>query len=183
MTASVPDRLLGAMARVNASLNPRLAYSLQWEYRVLTASPGPPVTIDCEFVDPEESGVLPAQLVGLVLWPGPSGFVAVPLPGTIVRIGFVNGDPSKPAVVGLDPNGTPSLVFGFATLIQLGDQSAQPLTPTAWSAALLTALTTFATAMAALTTPPLTPIGTAGDILETALGALGPIATTKVLAT
>lgn len=106
-----PDRLLDALRRVNRSLNPNVAYAMVWEYRVIAATPGPPVKIDCEAVDPETEGVLPQQLAGMVLWPGPSGCIAVPQPGTLVRIQFVNGDPSKPTVVGLDPNSSPLLVM------------------------------------------------------------------------
>ena len=182
MTASAPDRLLNALRGVNSALNSDAAYAPQWEYRVLTASPGPPTRIDCEAVDPVTQDNLPTQLVGLLLWPGPSGIVAVPQPGTLVRVAFVNGDPAKPAVVGLDPNGTPLLVMGFvSSLMQLGDQSAAPLTPAAWAVALATALTTFAAAMAAAATGPLAPMAAPATALQTALGTLPPPATTKVL--
>ena len=181
---SAPDRLAESLRRVNGALNPRLVFLATWEYRVISAEPGPPTKIDCSAVDEETSALLPSQLVGLVLWPGPSGIVAVPQPGTIVQVGFVNGDPSKPRVVGLDPDGTPLMVMGFVSAtMQLGDQSAAPITPTAYSVALDTALTVFANAMSVLTTPPLTPIGAAGTILLAALGALPSPATTKVLAT
>lgn len=181
---TVADRMLEALHGIDRAVHPETLYTMQWEYRVLSATPGPPTRIDCEAVDPVTQSNLPKQLVGLLLWPGPSGIVAVPQPGTLVRIGFLNGDAAKPFVAGLDPNGTPLLAMGFvSTVLQLGSASAAPLTPAAWAAALQVALTTFATAMAALTTPPLTPIGTAGTILETALGALPPAATTQVLGT
>lgn len=181
--AASTDRLRSALERTNSALNPRQVYALQWEYQVISATPGPPVTIDCSAIDAETQAVLPAQLTGLVLWPGSSGLVAVPQPGTLVRIGFVNGDPTKPVVVGLDPHGTPLLVMGFATLLQLGDASAAPVTPSTWAAALATDLTVFATAMAAAATGPLAPMAAPATALETALGALPPPATTKVLAT
>ncbi len=177
------DHLINSLQRVNQALNPRQAYLAVWEYRVIAAQPGPPVKIDCSAIDPETQAVLPQQLVGLVLWPGASGFVAVPQPGTIVRVQFVNGDPSKPAVVGLDPSGTPLLVYGFGTVVQLGDESATPLTPTTWSAALAVDLSTFAAAMVAVATGPLAPIAAPATALQTAIGALPPAATTKVLAT
>lgn len=183
MTAATTDRLRNALAGVNGALNPRSLYAGEWEYRVIAATPGPPTKIDCSAVDAETQAHLPSQLNQLVLWPGPSGFVAVPQPGTLVRVSFVNMDPTKPVVVGLDPDGTPLVVMGFASLIELGDASAAPLTPAAWAVALAEALTIFATAMAALTTAPLTPVGAAGTILETALGALPLPATTKTLAT
>lgn len=105
------DRLQDALRRVNTALNPQQAYALVWEYRVLVAQPGPPVKIDCEAVDPDTQAILPKQLVGIILWPGPSGCIAVPQPGTLVRIGFANGDPAKPMVVGLDPSSQPILVM------------------------------------------------------------------------
>jgi hypothetical protein len=128
MTLTVDDRLITSLRRVNAAINPRLPFDAQWEYRVIVATPGPPVKIDCEAVDPETTATLPAQITGLVLWPGPSGFLAVPQSGSIVRIGFINGDPSKPIVQGLDPDSTPTLAMGFVvSTMQLGDVSAQPL--------------------------------------------------------
>jgi hypothetical protein len=176
--STTPDRLIESLRGVNAALNPRLAYALQWEYRVLIAAPGPPVTIDCEVVDPETAAVLPRQLVGLQLWPGPSGIVAVPQPGTIVRVGFTNGDPAKPTVQGLDPSATPLLIMGFvSTVLRLGDQSAAPLTPAAWGAALTVALSVFATGL-----NPTTLAGQAATLVS-ALAALPPGATTKVFGT
>jgi hypothetical protein len=111
MTQPTTDRLQSCLRGINAALNPRQVFALTWEYQVIAASPGPPVKIDCQVLDPETSAHLPAQLTQLVLWPGPSGCIAVPQPGSIVRIGFVNGDPSKPMVVGLDPAGSPLLVM------------------------------------------------------------------------
>lgn len=176
MTQSVPDRMRQSLERINGTLNPDQVFALQWEYSVISASPGPPVTIDCEAIDKETTAHLPPQLVGLVLWPGPSGFVAQPSPQSIVRVGFVNGDPSKPYVAGLDPNDTPLLVMGFADLIQLGDPSATPITPSTWAQALAVALTTFATGLNSTT------VAANGAALLTALGLLPPAATTVVLA-
>lgn len=185
MSAAVTmDRLRSALEGVNQALNPRQAYALVWEYRVIAAQPGPPVTIDCSAVDAQTQALLPATLSGLTLWPGPSGFVAVPQPGSLVRVAFANGDPSKPMVVGLDPSGTPLLVMGFVeTVIQLGDQSAAPLTPAAWAVALAADLTIFATALAAAAVGPLAPIAAPATALETALAALPPALTTKLLGT
>jgi hypothetical protein len=148
MTTSVPDRMREAFEGINEALNPRQVFALTWEYSVIAAKPGPPVTIDCAVVDTETSAHLPSQLTGLVLWPGPSGFVAVPQPKSIVRIGFINGDPSKPFVEGLDPNSTPLLVMGFATLIQFGDQGATPVAKATPLVTFLGALQTWAVAVA-----------------------------------
>jgi len=184
---SASDRLATALRSVNDAINPRLAFLATWEYRVLAATPGPPTTIDCSALDAETSAVLPQQLAGLTLWPGPSGLVAVPQTGSIVRIAFVNGDPSKPAVVGLDPNGTPLLVMGFVeTVLQLGDASAAPVTPTAWSAGVAAALLELGTSLAAFGVgppTPLTPLGVIGTALVHELASLPPPATTKLLGT
>jgi hypothetical protein len=177
------DRLRTSLEAVDSALNPRRLYATTYEFRVIASTPGPPTKIDCSAVDAETQAVFPAQLSGLVLWPGPSGFVAVPEPGTLVRVAFVNGDPAKPVVVGLDPSGTPTLVMGFATLIQLGDASALPLATALWATTLVADLTIFATALAAAAVGPLAPIAAPATALETALGALPSPATTKVFAT
>jgi hypothetical protein len=180
--SAASDRLQSALRGVNQALNPRQVFAMTWEYTVIDATPGPPTKIDCQVVDGETSAHLPQQLTQLVLWPGPSGIVAVPQPGSIVRIGFVNGDPTKPFVAGLDPNGTPLMVMGFVELtMQLGDASAQPLAQAQWITELTTALTALASGLAALTTPPLTPVGTVGTAFGTALGAVIPAPTIKVL--
>ncbi len=184
MTQSVPDRMRAALEGVNRAINPDQVYALTWEYSVISATPGPPVTIDCAVIDPETSKHLPAQLVGLTLWPGPSGFVAVPQPSSIVRIGFVNGDPGKPFVAGLDPNSTPILVMGFVTtVLQLGDQSAAPLTPASWSEALAIALLTFASDMVAAAVGPLAPMAGPPTALLNLLAVQPPAFTTKLLGT
>jgi hypothetical protein len=180
---TTPDRLKEAFADIIQAMLPRLLYLATWEYSVLAATPGPPTKIDCRAVDPGTEAALPQTLTQLTLWPGPSGFVAVPTPGSIVRVSFVNGDPSKPAIVGLDPASTPLLVMGFVnTVVQLGDASAVPLTKAPWSTALEVALAAFAAALAAA--PPTPPqVQAAAVALQTALGLLVPLgpATLKTL--
>jgi hypothetical protein len=123
------DRLAVALEGILAALLPTIAYYTTYEYRVLAALPplvppapvpaGTSVTIDCVATDPPVLATFPSQLAGLVLWPGPSGLVAIPAVGSIVRVGFVNGDPAKPFVAGLDPAGinTGSALLSFATLL------------------------------------------------------------------
>lgn len=102
------DRLLSAFDRLLTLLRPRLAFYAVWEYRVVSASGSGPVRIDARAV----SSLCPMpDLAGITLWPGPSGCYAVPVPGSSVRIAFVDGDPTKPAIVGLDPNSAPALVY------------------------------------------------------------------------
>jgi hypothetical protein len=183
--ASTPDRLQGALRRVNAALNPRQVFAMVWEYAVIVAKPGPPVTIDCAAVDTETTAHLPAQLTGLVLWPGPSGFVAQPPPGSIVRVAFINGDPSKPTVVGLDPNATPLLVFGFVTAtMQLGDQTATPLAKATPLVSFLTALQAWSVAVSGALSTAGFPIAPAQAALVSAIAtAQTATPTVKVLGT
>ena len=102
------DRLLSAFDRLLTLLRPRLAFYAVWEYRVVSTSGTGPVRIDARAV----SSLCPMpDLAGITLWPGPSGCYAVPVPGSSVRIAFVDGDPTKPAIVGLDPNSAPALVY------------------------------------------------------------------------
>ncbi len=135
MSAFDPDRLSGAFLRIIKALLPRLIYAGTYEYRVLVATIGPPTMIDCVAVDPDVAAVLPVELNELTLWPGPSGAVAVPSPGTTVRIAFANMDPSKPMVVGLDPTTPPTTVQMYAGAVQIGDATGLPL---AHSAELIT---------------------------------------------
>ena len=177
MVGSSDDWLDTIREMVRQEMAASLPFAQVYDYVVTRGS----ATVDALPADPTR-GV--PGVTGVPYRSGTPGGSATLAPGTHVGIGFLDGNPGKPVLMGaIDGTAPITESIGVTATLQLGDQSAQPLTPAAWSAALLTALTTFATAMAALTTPPLTPIGTAGDILETALGALGPIATTKVLAT
>ncbi len=100
------DRLRGAFEDILDALLPRLNYYVLWEYRVVLVSPGPPVTIDARTSDPS----MP-DLAGVRIWPGPGGVIAVPAIGSRIRVGFINGDPSRPAVLGLDPESQPTLTM------------------------------------------------------------------------
>ena len=175
MSAFDADRLSGAFLRIIKALLPRLIYFGTYEYRVLDATPGPPTMIDCVAVDPDVATILPANLNQLTLWPGPSGAVAVPAPGTTVRIAFANMDPSKPMVVGLDPATPPLIVQMYAaTTIQLGDVLGTPLAKTVPVAAYAAAL------VAAGSTPPVTlpELATWAAAVTAASTALGTAMTT-----
>jgi hypothetical protein len=178
LTQPTPDRLKVALKRTNRALNPRSSFALEWEYRVATVTPGPPVKISCVAVDLETLGSMPAQISDMTLWPGPSGFVAMPPPGSIVRLSFRNGDPTRPMITGLDPSVPPTIVFGYATTsIQLGDQTATPLVRELWAADLTIALTVFATGLNPTT------LAAQATALVAALAALPPPGTLKVLGT
>lgn len=71
----------------------------------------------------------------------------------------------------------------FAPAVKCGDSAAAPLVLALPYQQLLTALTTFATAMAALSAPPLTPVGAAGTTLQAGLQSLPSPATTKLSGT
>ena len=102
------DRLLDAFDRIITLLRPRLAYYAVWEYRVVSVSGTGPVKIDARAV----SSLCPMpDLAGITLWPGPSGAYGVPVAGSSVRVAFVDGDPVKPAIVGLDPASAPAIVY------------------------------------------------------------------------
>lgn len=118
------DRLLSAFDRLLTLLRPRLAYYAVWEYRVVAASGTGPVKLDARAVSP----LCPMpDLAGMTLWPGPSGCYAVPVSGSSVRVAFVDGDPSKPAIVGLDPASEPTIVYLSGTgpaVARVGDHAA-----------------------------------------------------------
>lgn len=123
------DRLQDALRQVLAALLPELVYYTAWEYQVLAATPlivaplpmpaGTTVKIDCVAVDPPVVATFPRTLSGLPVWPGPSGLVAIPLVGTLVRVGFLNGDPTKPHIQALQPGAIPSgsALASFATVL------------------------------------------------------------------
>lgn len=100
------DRLRDAIVTILDSLLPNIRYGWLWEYRVVVVSPGPPVTIDARSLDAS----MP-DLAGVELWPGPSGAIAVPAIGSRIRVGFINADPARPAVLGLDPQASPTLTM------------------------------------------------------------------------
>ena len=186
------DRLQAALAAVVHALLPSLPYAATWEATVIGATAGPPVTISCTPSDVSALAIF-GPLVNITLWPGPSGAYAVPQPGSLVRFAFVNGDPTKPAIVGLDPNATPLTVTAPAQVSMALAGGATALVPAPWATALAGDLATFAGACAAAVSPPpstliqvaasVIAIGAAGAALGSALGSLPPDATTKVTAT
>jgi hypothetical protein len=174
VTATVttdPDRAKAILERLFDLMLPTLAAYVTWEYQVIDATPGPPVVLD---LLPTGTTNPFGPLSRLTLWPGPDGGVAVPTPGKLVRVRFANGDPSKPEVCGLDPTDTPSIVYQYGTLVQIGTAAAAPLTPSTYAVALEAALAAFATACAPSADPTLV---TAAAAL-TASFALLPLPTT-----
>jgi hypothetical protein len=130
------------------------------------------------------------SISGLSIWSGLPGGTVQPQTGAHCSVVMLDTRQSKPVVIGAFDTTTAQLIQIqanlmqlFAPVIQAGDDSAEPLAKAQWVTELVAALTTFATALAALTSPPLTPIGAAGDALETALAAITPSPTTKLLGT
>ena len=103
------DRLLSGFGAIIRALLPSLTAYVVWSYRVVSVtSATPPVKIDCRPV----SSLCPyGPQAGMTLWPGPSGTVAVPQVGSLVRLAFADASPSNPMIVGLDPSAPPTMVF------------------------------------------------------------------------
>lgn len=107
------DRGIEALETLVGLLVPRLTSQLaayaQWEYRVLSVTPGPPVLLDLVPVDPTRNPFGP--LAAVTLFPGPDGSVARPAPGSLVVVRFSDANPAKPSVCGLDPATPPTAVL------------------------------------------------------------------------
>lgn len=103
------DRLLSNWRAILQALVGTLAPYAVWEYRVVSVdSAAPPVKVS---VRPTSDLNPFGPQAGMTLWPGPSGTVAVPQVGSLVRLQFADGSPTKPMIVGLDPNAAPTMVF------------------------------------------------------------------------
>lgn len=102
------DRLRSAILTVLDSLLPRLDYAFVWEYRVVFVSPTPPIMLDARAISTDAP--MP-DISQMLLWPGPSGAVAVPQVGSRIRLAFADGDPAKPMIVGLDPEAPPTMTY------------------------------------------------------------------------
>ena len=164
------DRLRGAFLAMVKAVLPQVLFFGQYEARVVTSSAPSAVqsqlggltwVVSAAFTDAAIAKLLP-PLANITMWPGPVWGYSQPAPGSLVRIGFVNGDPSKPAIVGLDPSTPPTP----ATPVFIGSAAATPLVLSAGLASLVAsaaagassaavpgdggkvAFTTFASAMA-----------------------------------
>lgn len=128
------DRLDSAINALFEAFLPRITYHLVWEYTVqatYTTGGLPPISADLKSLNP----AVP-DLAAITLWAGPDGSVAVPAPGSIVRVGFANGDSTKPMIVGLDTT-TPVTVYlagGGPAVARVGDTV--QISASQWNAAL-----------------------------------------------
>lgn len=143
MTAatSTPDRGRAALKKLVDLLLPELAGHVPWTYEVMAVYPGPPVTLDLKAM--AANNPFGTTLGGVTLWPGPDGGVALPNVGKLVIVRF--NDAVAPAVCGLDPTDTPTIVYQYGTVVQIGDATAVPLAKALSVENLIVALTTFAT--------------------------------------
>jgi hypothetical protein len=176
ITLTQSDRLRRAfLAMVNA-VAPNLLFLGQYEAKVVTSSA--PVAVQSQlggvtwvvsavFTDAAVAKVLP-PLANITVWPGPVWGYSQPVPGSLVRIAFVNGDPSKPAIVGFDPS-VP------ATSVSIGSTLATPL---AIALPIVTLNAAIGTWCAALNTALAAP----GVSFSTLAAAMGPATTTLTAA-
>jgi hypothetical protein len=162
------DRLIGSLEAVIAALLPKLAYYAQWGARVASVESGPPVVITCVPTSALGLSLLGPTIVA-TLCPGADGGYATPLPGTLVRISFVDASPANPEIVRLDPNAVPAT-------ITLGSPDALPVVPTTWAVGLLAALETFSSGLTPAT------LTAQAAALSSALGVLPIPATVTLLA-
>lgn len=120
MTDVTPDdRLMRAIREIIRAEFPQLAYLGVYEYAVQSASGTD--TVDARPVD--ETLGLP-DLVGCPLYPGILGEQVHPATGSLYRIAFIAGDPTRPIVVGGDPANPPDtakLLGGGAAAARVGD--------------------------------------------------------------
>lgn len=105
------DRLTGILRAVIQALIPKLAFWVQWEYTVTLAAPNTG-TGTVQVSGTASSPDAPIhQIANIDIWPDAGGSVALPAVGSRVRVGFVDADGRKPAIVGLDPLVPPTKVF------------------------------------------------------------------------
>jgi len=163
----VTDRGKQALERIIFSLLPTLAAYVTWEYTVLAARPGPPVTVDLVTTNAKNPF---GPLTNLTLWPGPDGGVAVPTVGKLVRVRFTNGDQTKPEICGLDPTDTPAIVYQFGLQVLIGSAAATPVALATPITTLNTALQAWAAAVAGALSTLGQPIAGPTGIFDTAIG-------------
>lgn len=119
------DRLQAALERVVELILPRvmgqLACFCQWEYRVAAIIPGTPALPGAGGGTPISLSLVPVDaqrnpfgaLPKVPVWKGPEGSPSVPPVGSIVTVGFHDGNPSKPAVMQMDPTIATTLPVGL----------------------------------------------------------------------
>ena len=116
------DRFRASQEAILAGFLTSQAAFAQWEYRVSGATPGSPPTVSGVPVDPVRCPFGP--LANISVWPGPDGGYAVPAPGSLVLVGFNDGNVAKPRICGMDPSVPPILTTfagGSVPVARVGD--------------------------------------------------------------
>ena len=120
---STYDRMAAPLRAIVYGELERLAYLGRWEY-VVQASNG--TTIDAT-PSPFASAAAPIELpecTGLLITPSPAGENVTMAVGAICHVTFVNGDPTKPVVVGGDYSTAPTQIKfagGGPAVARVGD--------------------------------------------------------------
>lgn len=145
-----------------------LPYLKTYRYRIVAQNADGRLQLQAVEKGPGLPDTLPVPL-----WPGiPGASAKYGLDGAIVRLAFL--DPTRPIVVSHDPSFVPlELHFDAQTLIALGKNATDGAALASKVQTALDGIKVFAQALALLTSAPLTPVGTAGTDLVTALG--GPL--------
>lgn len=162
-TGAPTDRLIAAFRALVKTELPTQTFLGTYEYAVQSTDG---TTVDAK---PTASNTGLPELTKIVLRAGLAGCSSTPGQGSLLAVAFLNGDPTRPYVVG-GFDSTP------ATSVKLGGPAAAPIVPSTWATALKLALSAFTT------TPILTPTTVAanGAALAIALNALPSDATTIV---
>jgi hypothetical protein len=139
------DRIIAALRALIKTELPSYTFNGVYEYAVQASADG--VTVDASPASsgPDIPGVdtpkLPLPTITkLRLRSGLAGCSSTPKVGSILAVSFLNGDPSKPIVLGGYDAST-------AQQVLLGDSSADFVTPASYSTALRNALHTFLTGL------------------------------------
>lgn len=97
MTDPTPlDRFLGAIRTLIRSELPNLAYLGTWAYTVVGVNGDG--TVNATIEDP--TGKMPASLNNLSISAGADGSTGAPTLGNTCHVRFINGDPTRPTIVG-----------------------------------------------------------------------------------
>jgi len=104
------DRLTGILRAVVQALVPKLAFYVQWEYTVTSQPQTGSGTVQVSGTASSPDAPI-QRIANIDVWPDAGGNVAIPAVGSRVRVGFVDADGRKPAVMGLDPLVPPTRAF------------------------------------------------------------------------
>lgn len=117
---SVDDRILEAIRKIVREEFPRLSFVGFFEYAITNVSGDVPnVLIDCS---PTDDSIGLPELVEVQCAPSLDGMTTIPTSGLNCVVIFLNGDPTKPRIFGVDS-------LGVNPVARLGDQVTMFLPP------------------------------------------------------